>query len=549
MPIAKFQMPDGRIARFEVPEGTTPEQAHSLIQNSLSPQNEQQNAKEKSGLLNLGEGVLIGAGGVGRTLLAPVKGIADFISPPESTLETLVTGKKKLNPVSSYINRIDEGLKQLDTENKDSVLYQIGKNGSQIAMTAPVGGVLASGLTKLAPSAVNLAQALRTGGFSGGNLGTRMAGGAISGGASAGLADLKEAKAGALIGGGIPLVGTAVKGIGRALRGAAGMQSGAGSDALKIAYEAGQEGGQAAKQFKENIGGKADFADALDNFKQNISNMRQAAQAEYRSGMANVSKDKTILDVQPIYDAVKNAAKSNAFKGISKDDKAAEVLKKIKSEINDFQFLNPAEYHTPEGLDALKQRVDSIIESIPIEDRNSLRVANNVKGAIKQQIEKQAPEYSNVMKKYSVAADEIDQAQKALLSGRGENVESSIRKLQSLMRNNANTNYGMRGEMAKNIQEAGGNEFMPALAGQALREWTPRGLQKAAAAPSAALGYMAGGVPTALMGAALSSPRLSGETAFMAGQIAKKLRNPTVLNARETAVKITPTFASQYYED
>jgi len=32
MPIAKFQMEDGRVARFEVPEGTTPEQAQTMIQ-------------------------------------------------------------------------------------------------------------------------------------------------------------------------------------------------------------------------------------------------------------------------------------------------------------------------------------------------------------------------------------------------------------------------------------------------------------------------------------------------------------------------------------
>lgn len=35
MPVARFQMPDGRIGRFEVPEGTTPEQAQSLIQAQL----------------------------------------------------------------------------------------------------------------------------------------------------------------------------------------------------------------------------------------------------------------------------------------------------------------------------------------------------------------------------------------------------------------------------------------------------------------------------------------------------------------------------------
>jgi hypothetical protein len=36
MPVARFQLPDGRVARFEVPEGTTPEQAQSLIEAQLS---------------------------------------------------------------------------------------------------------------------------------------------------------------------------------------------------------------------------------------------------------------------------------------------------------------------------------------------------------------------------------------------------------------------------------------------------------------------------------------------------------------------------------
>lgn len=42
MPIARFQMPDGRIGRFEVPEGTTPEQAQQMIASSMAPQPEAQ---------------------------------------------------------------------------------------------------------------------------------------------------------------------------------------------------------------------------------------------------------------------------------------------------------------------------------------------------------------------------------------------------------------------------------------------------------------------------------------------------------------------------
>jgi len=38
MPIARFQLEDGRIARFEVPEGTTPEQAQSQMQAAMTQQ-------------------------------------------------------------------------------------------------------------------------------------------------------------------------------------------------------------------------------------------------------------------------------------------------------------------------------------------------------------------------------------------------------------------------------------------------------------------------------------------------------------------------------
>jgi len=55
MPIARFQMPDGRIGRFEVPEGTTPEQANALIQASQAT-SQIQPKQESSILSDIGRG-------------------------------------------------------------------------------------------------------------------------------------------------------------------------------------------------------------------------------------------------------------------------------------------------------------------------------------------------------------------------------------------------------------------------------------------------------------------------------------------------------------
>lgn len=58
MPVVRFQMPDGRVARFEVPEGTTPEQAQSMISQSLQEPEPQEQQPPKG--MYPGEGILRG---------------------------------------------------------------------------------------------------------------------------------------------------------------------------------------------------------------------------------------------------------------------------------------------------------------------------------------------------------------------------------------------------------------------------------------------------------------------------------------------------------
>lgn len=89
-----------------------------------------------------------------------------------------------------------------------------GELGGEIVGTGPVGLGLAS-LPKLIPGAAALAktplaQAIRTGGFSGGNLATRAAGGATLGGVSSAIINPEEAGTGAAIGAVVPVVAPGV---------------------------------------------------------------------------------------------------------------------------------------------------------------------------------------------------------------------------------------------------------------------------------------------------------------------------------------------------
>lgn len=141
---------------------------------------------------NIAGGAVRGAGSIGATLLTPydlLAGNTSSIGNPE---------RRKA---------MDEALQSLGVDTK-SLAFQVSKLGGEVAGTAGVGGALANLLGRFPALAQipGVIEAIRTGGMAapGANMGTRILGGAVTGGATAGLTNPEDAAQGAVFGGALP---------------------------------------------------------------------------------------------------------------------------------------------------------------------------------------------------------------------------------------------------------------------------------------------------------------------------------------------------------
>lgn len=296
---------------------------------------------------------------------------------------------------------------------------------------------------------------------------------------------------------------------------ALGFSTGAGAQSIREAAKAGATGGAQGDAFLSQLRGDAPVNAVVDEATKAVDRMRQERSAEYKQNMGAVLQDKTALSFDPIDKAVADVKNSGIYQGKVINPSAAETWQKIDSLVADWKMSDPAKFHTPEGLDALKKAIGDVRDSSEF-GTPARRVADQVYNAVKTQITTQAPAYSKAMKDYEVASDLLKEMEKTLSLNPKANVDTTVRKLQSILRNNANTNYGQRVELSKVLQEKGADTLMPQLAGQALSSPTPRSLQGIGTALSGGAASMAN--PMMIPALAATSPRIVGEGAYYAGK-------------------------------
>lgn len=324
-----------------------------------------------------------------------------------------------------------------------------------------------------------------------------------------------------------------------------GITTGGGSAPLRIAAETAREatGPQWSlraqdrfKRLKEALRGKADgdalhaeAQEALATIQGDVGAMYEAA----KTGPGGWAHDTTTLNFQPIRDTFDRVYGSlfNRGTGLPKITDSAQMnrIEKLKELIEQWE-ANPAG-HTLEGLDDLKQAVWGLKGTH--DQRQLNRVADSLYGKIKDVVNKQSDIlYNGQPNKYRIAQREyektraiIEEAEKALSLKEKGSTDTAVRKLLSVMRNNVQTNYDQRVKSVNILEDLGGADLMPDLAGMSLASKGPRGLMRAVAgadllgAGGAALAFNPQ-FAWALGMLPFTSPRLMGEGAVAAGRTA-----------------------------
>lgn len=141
--------------------------------------------------------VLNAAGDVG---LGALKGASQIGSTLVSPFESEQENKDRRQSITNFIDDLGA--------NQESIPYKAGELGAEIAGTAGIGGGISKAF-QVAKYAPQLATALESFGMASTKLAPRLAGGAISGAAQAGLINPDDAGTGAVIGASLPLAGKA----------------------------------------------------------------------------------------------------------------------------------------------------------------------------------------------------------------------------------------------------------------------------------------------------------------------------------------------------
>ena len=314
--------------------------------------------------------------------------------------------------------------------------------------------------------------------------------------------------------------------VGAPVSAALGLTTGAGREAVTEAYRSGASGGEKASQFLGAMRQKSSLEDIVSEAKAGVSKMATKRKSQYLDSMEGIKASQKKINFDPINKDISNIRKQFEFKGQTTLDKSGlSKLDEIEEAVNTWSKNN--DFHTVEGLDALKKKIDNLMPEADTFGKTAGKgaaIVTEARTVINNKIKAASPDYAKTMKAYEEAINLEKEIRQSLSLGKKTSADAALRKLLSVMRNNSNTNFGLRLDNLKKLEQASDVSLMPSLAGASLSQLTPRGIQ-AGLSPFglAGVGGVAGFTSPQFAGLlAASSPRLVGEAAYYAGKTLPK---------------------------
>lgn len=315
-------------------------------------------------------------------------------------------------------------------------------------------------------------------------------------------------------------------GAGKLARGWVGTMTGAGDEPLREAFNATRAGGKRSAAYYDNMRGKVQPDAVISEATGAMDNLSRQRAADYQAGIQSTKTSTAKVNLKNVADQLLNAIDGMEVQGLWTGGPASKrTAERVMNDL--ISWAKTPGSVTPIGLDGLKKRINSYFvtpgPSVSTDRLQANRLVELVRDALDNEIKRADPNYAATMKNYAEASDQLRELRGTFSLHDRAASDTTLRKLQSTMRNDVQTNYGKRTSLARELEAAGADTLMPSLAGQALSSWAPRGVARAGAAAAGvtALPYFLQNpmvMGAGLANAALTSPRLMGEAAGLLGK-------------------------------
>lgn len=332
---------------------------------------------------------------------------------------------------------------------------------------------------------------------------------------------------------------------------------GVSADALKTGYAAGQSSipvpfvsSKKDKDFTDAMRGNLDQKTVVSDANAAFEKMQNKKKKDYLDQKTKLKLDKQKINFSNIETQVNDWIASKTyggetvfgqkFGGISElSDSSQKILKDIQKEIT--LYKNNPQLHTAQGLDILKRKIDNMYPLNP-KTKSDQMVVTAMKNIVKDEIIKQVPDYAKVMEAFETASLLEKQLMQELSLGKTKNAATTLKKLQSIMRNNVNTNYGARLQAFNKLDEFSEANIAEKIAGMELSSFKGRGFSQPVT--TGTLAYTLGSGNMAALGLLpFSSPRLTGEAARMFGKYSQTVK-PAIQSSRAIGL-LEPTLEEE----